>query len=132
MIAARCTACHAARPTFDGITEAPKGVWNAIAVCGFSGALLGPPNHHDFQRNVARLITRLGLLAIGAIFDDGVGYTTPAALVAVDATTLEPVGYWTASDPGVPYPSVPVIRGRVYAPVRCIMIGKGTSVVGSR
>ncbi len=36
-------------------TEAPKGVWNAIAVCGFSGALLGPPNHHDFQRNVARL-----------------------------------------------------------------------------
>lgn len=26
VIAARCTACHAARPTFDGITEAPKGV----------------------------------------------------------------------------------------------------------
>lgn len=36
-------------------TEAPKGNWNSIAVCGFSGALLGPPNHHDFQRNVARL-----------------------------------------------------------------------------
>jgi hypothetical protein len=35
--------------------EAPKGNWNAVAVCGFSGALLGPPNHHDYQRNVARL-----------------------------------------------------------------------------
>jgi len=36
-------------------TEAPKGNFSAIAVCGFSGAILGPPNHHDFQRNVARL-----------------------------------------------------------------------------
>jgi len=36
-------------------TEAPKGNWNSVAVCGFSGALLGPPNHHDYQRNVARL-----------------------------------------------------------------------------
>ena len=35
--------------------EAPKGVWNSVAVCGFSGTLLGPPNHHEFQRNVARL-----------------------------------------------------------------------------
>jgi uncharacterized membrane protein len=26
IVAARCTACHAARPTFDGIAEAPKGV----------------------------------------------------------------------------------------------------------
>jgi uncharacterized membrane protein len=26
VIAARCTTCHAARPTFDGIAEAPKGV----------------------------------------------------------------------------------------------------------
>lgn len=26
VVAARCTTCHAARPTFDGITEAPKGV----------------------------------------------------------------------------------------------------------
>lgn len=26
VIAARCTTCHAARPTFDGLTEAPKGV----------------------------------------------------------------------------------------------------------
>ena len=37
------------------VTEAPKGSWNAVAVCGFSGALLGPPNHHDYQRNVVRL-----------------------------------------------------------------------------
>ena len=35
--------------------EAPKGNWTSIAVCGFSGTLLGPPNHHDYQRNVARL-----------------------------------------------------------------------------
>ncbi|WP_300300634.1 urate hydroxylase PuuD [Ferrovibrio sp.] len=26
VVAARCVACHAARPTFDGIAEAPKGV----------------------------------------------------------------------------------------------------------
>lgn len=26
IVAARCTACHAAKPTFDGIAEAPKGV----------------------------------------------------------------------------------------------------------
>jgi len=26
IVAARCTSCHAAKPTFDGITEAPKGV----------------------------------------------------------------------------------------------------------
>ena len=26
VVASRCTACHAARPTFDGIAEAPKGV----------------------------------------------------------------------------------------------------------
>jgi uncharacterized membrane protein len=26
VVAARCTACHAAKPTFDGISEAPKGV----------------------------------------------------------------------------------------------------------
>jgi hypothetical protein len=35
--------------------EAPKGNWSSVAVCGFSGTLLGPPNHHDYQRNVARL-----------------------------------------------------------------------------
>ena len=35
--------------------EPPKGVFQSIAVCGFSGALLGPPNHHSFPINVARL-----------------------------------------------------------------------------
>jgi hypothetical protein len=35
--------------------EVPKGNFTAVAVCGFSGTILGPPNHHDFQRNVARL-----------------------------------------------------------------------------
>ncbi|MBP7950620.1 MAG: hypothetical protein KA004_13290 [Verrucomicrobiales bacterium] len=36
-------------------TEAPKGNYTAVAVCGFSGTLLGPPNHHAYQPNVARL-----------------------------------------------------------------------------
>lgn len=36
-------------------TEAPKGNFTAVAVCGFSGRILGPPNHHEYQRNVQRL-----------------------------------------------------------------------------
>ena len=35
--------------------DPPKGIFTAIAVCGFSGAPLGPPNHHAFQSNVARM-----------------------------------------------------------------------------
>lgn len=35
--------------------DPPKGSFTAVAVCGFTGALLGPPNHHDYPRNVARL-----------------------------------------------------------------------------
>jgi len=35
--------------------EAPKGVFPFIAVCGMSGELLGPPNHHDYQPRLARL-----------------------------------------------------------------------------
>ncbi len=35
--------------------EPPKGNFSSIAVCGFSGVLLGPPNHHSFPREVARL-----------------------------------------------------------------------------
>ena len=35
--------------------EPPKGKFTAVAVCGFSGAILGPPNHHSFQTTVARL-----------------------------------------------------------------------------
>ncbi len=35
--------------------EAPKGNFSTIAVCGFSGEILGPPNHHEYQSNIARL-----------------------------------------------------------------------------
>lgn len=35
--------------------DPPKGNYTSVAVCGFSGALLGPPNHHAYQTNVARL-----------------------------------------------------------------------------
>jgi len=34
---------------------APSGNFNAVAVCGLSGVMLGPPNHHEYQRKVARL-----------------------------------------------------------------------------
>ena len=35
--------------------EPPKGAFQAIAVCGFSGTLLGPPNHHSYSLAVAKL-----------------------------------------------------------------------------
>ncbi len=35
--------------------DPPKGIFTAVAVCGFSGAILGPPNHHSFQTTVARI-----------------------------------------------------------------------------
>lgn len=35
--------------------DPPKGTFTAVAVCGFSGEILGPPNHHSFQSTVARL-----------------------------------------------------------------------------
>ncbi|MEM6915842.1 MAG: hypothetical protein AAF491_04675 [Verrucomicrobiota bacterium] len=35
--------------------EAPTGNFSSIAVCGMSGEILGPPNHHEYQQNVARL-----------------------------------------------------------------------------
>lgn len=35
--------------------DPPKGNFSAIAVCGFSGVLLGPPNHHSYPVAVARL-----------------------------------------------------------------------------
>lgn len=34
---------------------APSGNFSVIAVCGMSGEILGPPNHHEYQRNVAKL-----------------------------------------------------------------------------
>ncbi len=35
--------------------EPPTGNYSVVAVCGFTGQLLGPPNHHEYQMNVARL-----------------------------------------------------------------------------
>ena len=36
-------------------TEAPKGNFSVIAICGLSGTILGPPNHHEYQQNIASL-----------------------------------------------------------------------------
>ncbi len=36
-------------------TEAPKGNFSVIAVCGLSGTILGPPNHHEYQQNINTL-----------------------------------------------------------------------------
>ncbi len=33
----------------------PKGNFPVVAVCGMSGTVLGPPNHHDFERRVREL-----------------------------------------------------------------------------
>ncbi len=35
--------------------EAPKGNFTVIAVCGMSGTMLGPPNHHEYQTNLNKL-----------------------------------------------------------------------------
>lgn len=35
--------------------EPPKGNFPVVAVCGMSGLLLGPPNHHDFERRLREL-----------------------------------------------------------------------------
>ncbi|MEM9280268.1 MAG: hypothetical protein AAGA96_00440 [Verrucomicrobiota bacterium] len=34
---------------------APSGNFSVVAVCGMSGVILGPPNHHEYQKNVVRL-----------------------------------------------------------------------------
>jgi hypothetical protein len=36
-------------------TEAPKGVYTFVAQCGLSGAILGPPNYHDYQNQLRKL-----------------------------------------------------------------------------
>jgi hypothetical protein len=36
-------------------TEPPKGKYTFVAQCGFSGVILGPPNHHDYQTQLHRL-----------------------------------------------------------------------------
>ena len=38
--------------------EPPKGNFSVIAVCGLSGALLGPPNFHSYQKNLMDLHQR--------------------------------------------------------------------------
>ncbi len=35
--------------------EEPKGIFTSVATCGFSGELLGPPNHHSYQTALHRL-----------------------------------------------------------------------------
>ncbi|MEM9480435.1 MAG: hypothetical protein AAGA58_12350 [Verrucomicrobiota bacterium] len=39
--------------TIEG--EPPKGNFKSVAVCGMSGKLLGPPNHHGYQPELNRL-----------------------------------------------------------------------------
>ena len=36
-------------------TEPPKGVYTFVAQCGLSGAILGPPNYHDYQNQLRSL-----------------------------------------------------------------------------
>jgi len=35
--------------------DPPKGVYTFVAQCSMSGAVLGPPNHHDYQNQLRRL-----------------------------------------------------------------------------
>jgi hypothetical protein len=35
--------------------EMPKGNYKSIAICGISGKLIGPPNHHSYQSTIAKL-----------------------------------------------------------------------------
>ena len=35
--------------------EPPKGNFPVVAVCGMSGAIIGPPNHHEFERRLREL-----------------------------------------------------------------------------
>ncbi len=39
----------------DVSVDPPSGNFGVVAVCGLSGTILGPPNHHEYQRNVVRL-----------------------------------------------------------------------------
>jgi len=38
-------------------TEPPKGTYTFVAQCGMSGAILGPPNYHDYQNQLRKLHT---------------------------------------------------------------------------
>ena len=35
--------------------EAPKGNYHSIGICGISGTLIGPPNHHSYQKEIISL-----------------------------------------------------------------------------
>jgi hypothetical protein len=35
--------------------DPPKGVFTTVAICGFSGTVLGPPNFHGYQRAIVQL-----------------------------------------------------------------------------
>jgi hypothetical protein len=35
--------------------DPPKGVYTFVAQCGMSGAILGPPNYHDYQNQLRKL-----------------------------------------------------------------------------
>ena len=39
-------------------TEPPKGTYTFVAQCGLSGAIHGPPNHHDYQNQLHKLHTQ--------------------------------------------------------------------------
>jgi hypothetical protein len=36
-------------------TDPPKGTYTFVAQCGMSGAILGPPNYHDYQNQLRKL-----------------------------------------------------------------------------
>jgi hypothetical protein len=36
-------------------TDPPKGKYTFVAQCGLSGVILGPPNHHDYQKKLQEL-----------------------------------------------------------------------------
>ena len=36
-------------------TDPPKGTYTFVAQCGISGAILGPPNYHDYQNKLRKL-----------------------------------------------------------------------------
>jgi hypothetical protein len=38
-------------------TEPPRGTYTFVAQCGLSGAILGPPNYHDYQNQLRKLHT---------------------------------------------------------------------------
>lgn len=38
--------------------EPPKGTYTFVAQCGMSGVVLGPPNYHDYQKNLRELHAR--------------------------------------------------------------------------